>query len=58
MSLLVKAVESGGQTDNLVKMGKWSDGQQLVLNEDGSREESEEVYNKVKNDINGLRWSM
>jgi len=35
-------------TDNLVKMGKWSDREQLVADKDGAREESEEVTTSSK----------
>jgi len=35
-------------TDNLVKMGKWSDGEQLVIDKDGPREESEEVITRSR----------
>jgi len=30
-------------TDSLVKMGKWSQGDQWEINRDGAREESEDV---------------
>ena len=33
-------------TDSLVKIGKWSDGEQCVLDRDGAREESDEVITK------------
>ena len=32
-------------TDSLVKIGKWSDGEQWVIDRDGASEESEEVEN-------------
>ena len=32
-------------TDSLVKIGKWSDGEQWVTDRDGASEESEEVIN-------------
>ena len=33
-------------TDSLVKIGKWSDGEQWVTDRDGASEESEEVITR------------
>ena len=35
-------------TDSLVKIGKWSDGEQWVTGRDGASEESEEVITRSR----------
>ena len=35
-------------TDSLVKIGKWSDGEQWVTDRDGASEESEEVITRSR----------
>ena len=35
-------------TDSLVKIGKWSDGEQWVIDIDGASEESEEVITRSR----------